>query len=70
MPGELLLACNAGIRDKMLASSSGCKHLYADGGRHLHEDAPLSGPWHLLLDAAGSSAVRPWKPSATTRSLL
>src|SRR5438128_4935165 len=41
---QRLLECNVVIYHGMLASDSGCAHLYLDGPRHLHEDSLRSTP--------------------------
>ena len=64
---ELLFDCNTVICDGMPASNSGCEHLYLNAARaSAWRFSPLD-PWHPLLDA-GSSTMRPFRPSATTRS--
>jgi len=61
------LDCNAVIYHRMLASNSGCEHLYLDGARaSAWRFSPLD-PGHPLLDA-GSSTMRLFRPTAVTRS--
>ena len=62
------LDCDSGIRDEMLASTTGCEHMHLDAELGINIEILVGPSWNPVLDASGT--IRSPNPNATARSSL